>query len=132
MSLLFTRHVFNHVSFFIAQVDKRELTGRTLLAIPGYKDKIEFGVLVSFAYKVDNSDEEIIVATTRVETMLGDVAIAVHPDDPRYAHLHGKFVVHPFCARKLPVICDSYVTMDFGTGELNKEEKIYILIYSFA
>ncbi|EEB18877.1 Valyl-tRNA synthetase, putative [Pediculus humanus corporis] len=98
------------------EVDKRELTGRTLLAIPGYKDKIEFGVLVSFAYKVENSDEEIVVATTRVETMLGDVAVAVHPDDARYAHLHGKSVVHPFCDRKIPIICDTYVTMDFGTG----------------
>ena len=72
--------------------------------------------MVSFAYKVENSDEEIVVATTRVETMLGDVAVAVHPEDARYTHLHGKFVVHPFCNRKIPIICDTYVTMDFGTG----------------
>ncbi|KAL0280029.1 UNVERIFIED_CONTAM: hypothetical protein PYX00_001450 [Menopon gallinae] len=98
------------------EVDKTELTGRTLLPIPGYKEKIEFGVIVSFAYKVDGSDEEIVVATTRVETMLGDVAVAVHPDDSRYTHLHGKYVVHPFCKRKLPIICDTYVSMEFGTG----------------
>lgn len=45
---------------------------------------MEFGVLVHFAYKVEDSDEEIVVATTRVETMLGDVAVAVHPNDPRW------------------------------------------------
>lgn len=104
------------------QVDKKELTGRTLLAIPGYKDKVEFGVLVSFAYKVENSDEEIVVATTRVETMLGDVAVAVHPEDKRYSHLHGKFVIHPFCSRKLPIVCDTYVSMEFGTGKLKPHQ----------
>lgn len=105
---------------FNLKVDKRELAGRTLLPIPGYDEKIEFGVLVSFAYKVDGSDEEIVVATTRVETMLGDTAVAVHPDDPRYTHLHGKQVVHPFCDRKIPIICDTYVSMEFGTGKLRK------------
>ena len=53
-------------------MNKVELTGRTLMSVPGYTDKIEFGVIISFAYKVENSDEEIIVATTRIETMLGD------------------------------------------------------------
>lgn len=58
--------------------------------MPGYEEKVEFGVLVSFAYPVEDSDEEIVVATTRVETMLGDVAVAVHPEDDRYFHLVGK------------------------------------------
>ncbi|XP_061632119.1 valine--tRNA ligase isoform X1 [Phyllopteryx taeniolatus] len=98
------------------EVDKKELTGRTLLPVPGYKDKVEFGVLVSFAYKVDGSDEEVIVATTRIETMLGDTAVAVHPDDPRYQHLKGKMVLHPFCDRKMPVVFDDFVDMSFGTG----------------
>ena len=49
------------------EVDKTELTGRTMLSVPGYKDKVEFGVLVSFAYKVEGSDEEVIVSTTRYE-----------------------------------------------------------------
>lgn len=66
------------------QVDKVELEGRTLLSIPGYDRKIEFGVLVCFAYPIIDSDREIVVATTRVETMLGDTAIAVHPEDERY------------------------------------------------
>jgi valyl-tRNA synthetase len=63
------------------------------------------------------TDEEIVVATTRVETMLGDTAIAVHPNDERYKHLHGKYVIHPFVSRKLPVICDDFVDVSFGTGE---------------
>ena len=66
------------------QVDKVELPGRTLLAVPGYDEKIEFGVLISFAYPVVGSDEEVIVATTRIETMLGDTAVAVHPNDKKY------------------------------------------------
>ncbi|KAM3872855.1 valine--tRNA ligase [Diretmus argenteus] len=98
------------------EVDKKELTGRTLLPVPGYKEKVEFGVLVSFAYKVDGSDEEVIVATTRIETMLGDSAVAVHPDDSRYRHLKGKRVLHPFCDRKMPIVFDDFVDMNFGTG----------------
>jgi valyl-tRNA synthetase len=98
-------------------VDKTELSGRTLLSVPGYEEKVEFGVLVSFAYKVEDGDDEVVVATTRVETMLGDTAIAVHPEDTRYKHLHGRFVVHPFCDRKLPIVCDDFVDREFGTGE---------------
>ena len=86
------------------EVDKVELPGRTLLSVPGYQDKIEFGVIVSFAYRVEDSEEEIVVATTRLETMLGDTAVAVHPEDPRYAHLHGKFVRHPFVDRRIPIV----------------------------
>ena len=71
----------------------------------------------SFAYKLDGSDEEIVVATTRPETMLGDTAVAVHPDDPRYKQYHGKFLVHPFVDRKIPIITDAVlVDMSFGTG----------------
>uniref|UniRef100_A0A673C5K5 valine--tRNA ligase n=1 Tax=Sphaeramia orbicularis TaxID=375764 RepID=A0A673C5K5_9TELE len=98
------------------EVDKKELTGRTLLPVPGYKEKVEFGVLVSFAYQVDGSDEEVVVATTRIETMLGDTAVAVHPDDSRYQHLKGKMVLHPFCDRKMPIVFNDFVDMSFGTG----------------
>ncbi|KZT30278.1 hypothetical protein NEOLEDRAFT_1174574 [Neolentinus lepideus HHB14362 ss-1] len=101
------------------EVDQKQLTGRTLLNVPGYdaKEKFEFGAITSFAYLIENSDEKIIVATTRPETMLGDTAIAVHPDDSRYKHLHGKFAVHPFLDRRIPIITDSIVVdMAFGTG----------------
>ncbi|XP_047503607.1 valine--tRNA ligase isoform X1 [Pieris napi] len=98
------------------EVDKMELTGRTLLAIPGYENKVEFGVIVYFAYKMEDSDDEVVVATTRVETMLGDVAVAVNPNDDRYKKFIGKRLVHPIVNRKLPVIADDYVDMTFGTG----------------
>ncbi|CAM9325629.1 unnamed protein product, partial [Lampetra planeri] len=94
------------------EVDKRELSGRTLLPVPGYSGKVEFGVLVSFAYKT----RRWWVATTRVETMLGDTGVAVHPDDPRYTHLRGRFVLHPFCGRRLPIVHDDFVDTNFGTG----------------
>jgi valyl-tRNA synthetase len=75
------------------------------------------GELFEFAYKLDGSGDEIVVATTRPETMLGDTAVAVHPDDPRYTHLHGKSLVHPFVDRKIPVITDAIlVDPKFGTG----------------
>ncbi|XP_071548301.1 valine--tRNA ligase isoform X1 [Panulirus ornatus] len=98
------------------EVEKKELPGRTELPVPGYKDKVEFGVLISFAYQVENSEDRIIVATTRIETMLGDTAVAVHPKDERYRHLHGKTVIHPFTNRKLPILQDDFVDMEFGTG----------------
>lgn len=103
------------------EVDKVPLKGRTMLAIPGYKEKIEFGTLTSFAYKIIDANgketgEEIVVATTRPETMLGDTAITVHPDDARYKNVVGKYVIHPFIDRKLPIIADSMVDQTFGTG----------------
>jgi valyl-tRNA synthetase len=101
------------------EVDQKQLTGRTLLPVAGYdaKEKFEFGVITSFAYPIENSDEKIVVATTRPETMLGDTAVAVHPDDPRYKHLHGKYVQHPFVNRRIPIVTDSVaVDMEFGTG----------------
>lgn len=57
-----------------------------------------------------------MVATTRIETMLGDTAVAVHPDDDRYKHLHGKTVRHPLVDRVIPIVTDSFVDMSFGTG----------------
>lgn len=75
------------------------------------------GELFEFAYKVHGEEAELVVATTRPETMLGDTAVAVHPDDARYTHLHGKKLVHPFSDRLVPVITDAIlVDMKFGTG----------------
>lgn len=61
-------------------------------------------------------DAALIVATTRPETMLGDVAVAVHPDDARYQHLIGRHVRLPLCERTIPIIADTYVDLEFGTG----------------
>ncbi|KAF0990771.1 hypothetical protein HZS_650 [Henneguya salminicola] len=98
------------------EVDNMNITGRTFLSVPGYDDKIEFGVLIEFAYEIEDSDEKIIVATTRIETMLGDVAVAVNPEDCRYKNLIGKFIKHPFCNRKFSIIADQSVDICFGTG----------------
>lgn len=65
---------------------------------------------------LEDPDEALIVATTRPETMLGDVAIAVHPDDSRYRHLIGRHVRLPLCERTIPIIADTYVDPAFGTG----------------
>ena len=69
-----------------------------------------------FKYPIENSDEFVQFATTRPETMLGDVAIAVNPNDDRYRHLVGKNAVMPITGRKLPIVADDYVKIDFGTG----------------
>jgi len=75
------------------------------------------GALFSFAYPLSGGQGEIVVATTRPETMLGDTAVAVHPDDPRYKHLIGQTVRHPFVDREIPIIADAIlVDPEFGTG----------------
>ena len=67
-------------------------------------------------YPITGTDEFIELATTRPETLLGDTAVAVHPDDERYKHLVGKTVTLPLVGREIPIIADTYVEMDFGTG----------------
>jgi len=75
------------------------------------------GELVSFRYGSMNDDEpHIVVATTRLETMLGDTAIAVHPDDDRYRHLVGQTLPHPFLDRDVVIVADGHVDPEFGTG----------------
>jgi len=72
------------------------------------------GELVSIRY--GDGDDQIVVATTRVETMLGDTGIAVHPDDPRYSHLVGREIELPLTGRRIPVVADPHVDPEFGTG----------------
>ena len=74
----------------------------------------EDGELVSIRY--GDGDDSVVVATTRAETMLGDTAVAVHPDDPRYAHLVGREVQLPLSSRRIPVVADPHVDPEFGTG----------------
>jgi len=74
------------------------------------------GNLYHIAYQVEGSDEKVIIATTRPETLFGDTAVCINPEDERYKHLKGKEVWVPLAKRKVPIIQDDYVTMDFGTG----------------
>ena len=76
----------------------------------------EQGSLWHIRYPLSDGSGQLIVATTRPETLLGDVAVMVHPDDERYRHLIGKTVDLPLCERSIPIIADSYVDMSFGTG----------------
>jgi valyl-tRNA synthetase len=69
-------------------------------------------------YKIDGEDGFVTIATTRPETILGDTAVCVNPNDPRYAHLKGKHVIVPLINRSVPIIYDDYVDMEFGTGAL--------------
>ena len=74
----------------------------------------EDGELISIRY--GDGDDSVVVATTRAETMLGDTAVAVHPDDPRYAHLIGREVDLPLSNRRIPIVADPHVDPEFGTG----------------
>ena len=76
----------------------------------------EQGNLWYIKYPIKDADEVIMVATTRPETMLGDTAVAVHPDDERFRHLIGKTVILPLMNREIPIIADEYVQREFGTG----------------
>jgi len=82
-------------------------------------------------YQIEDTDEYITIATTRPETILGDTAVCVHPDDERYKHLIGRTVIIPIVNRKAPIIADEYVTREFGTGALKvtpaHDENDYIL-----
>ncbi|MBU6478484.1 MAG: valine--tRNA ligase, partial [Xanthomonadaceae bacterium] len=74
------------------------------------------GFLWSIRYPTVDGKGSVVIATTRPETMLGDAAVAVHPDDDRYRHLHGKRLRLPITGRKVPIILDDYVDREFGTG----------------
>lgn len=79
----------------------------------------EQSTLYHIRYQIaDATDEWVTIATTRPETILADTAIAVHPEDERYTHLHGKSVLVPLIGRRIPIIADDYVKTDFGTGAL--------------
>ncbi|KEG04682.1 valyl-tRNA synthetase [Plasmodium vinckei vinckei] len=127
------------------EVNNEEIKKPTKVKIPSFNHLVEVGVLYKFFYPVKNSEEKIEIATTRIETMLGDVAVAVHPNDKRYKHLIGKELEHPFIKdRKMIVIADDYVDMEYGTGavkitpahdkndyEMMKRHKLnYINIYT--
>ena len=74
------------------------------------------GLLWHIKYPIEDSEDHVLVATTRPETMFGDMAVAVNPNDDRYKNLIGKNIVLPFVGRKIPILADEYVDMEFGTG----------------
>ncbi|KAJ2682713.1 hypothetical protein IWW39_005874 [Coemansia spiralis] len=103
------------------EVDKLPTEGRTLIEVPGTKARVEFGVLHTIEFPIVDPAAlgplSVRVETTRPETMLGDVALAVNSRDDRYKGLEGKYVVHPLLGREIPIICDDdLVNLEFGTG----------------
>ncbi|EAN32093.2 valine--tRNA ligase [Theileria parva strain Muguga] len=101
------------------EVEPMEITSPTFITIPGYDSSVEVGSLWVFQYPVMVGSETryLPVATTRLETMLGDVAVAVNPDDARYKEMVGCKIKHPFFPdREMVVVADSHVDMEFGTG----------------
>jgi len=74
------------------------------------------GLLYYLSYAIEGSDERVTIATTRPETILGDTAICINPNDQRYTHLKGKKAIVPICDRVIPIIEDEYVDIEFGTG----------------
>ena len=92
--------------------------GQTVLSNEEVLYKDEVTKLCHVKYKVEGSDEYVVIATTRPETIMGDSAVAVHPEDERYAHLKGKNVIVPIVDRAVPIIFDDYVDQEFGTGAL--------------
>ncbi|HDQ40196.1 MAG TPA: valine--tRNA ligase [Desulfonatronum sp.] len=89
---------------------------RTALADLEVEHSQEDGKLHAIRYPLADGSGDLTVMTTRPETMLGDTAVAVHPEDERFAHLAGKEVILPLVGRKLPIIADTYVDREFGTG----------------
>eukprot|EP00477_Mikrocytos_mackini_P001366 GAHX01001464.1.p1 GENE.GAHX01001464.1~~GAHX01001464.1.p1 ORF type:complete len:982 (-),score=232.97 GAHX01001464.1:137-3082(-) len=110
------------------EVDTENIEKTTMLKVPGYKEKVQFGALTYFIYpfvdsvyeneEISDNNKGIQVATTRPETILGDVAVAVNSKDNRYKHLIGKKLKHPLLSNKeIPIISDdTAVDMEFGTG----------------
>lgn len=99
------------------EVENIEINGPTKIPVPGYDKDILFGEIYNISYKMNNN-EYITVATTRPETILGDTAVAVNPNDERYAHLQNKNtrLWHPFRNEWIPLIFDESVNASFGTG----------------
>nr|PVC49655.1 valyl-tRNA synthetase [Theileria orientalis] len=101
------------------EVEPLEVTSPTFITIPGFESSVEVGSLWVFNYPVVFGSEtrHLPVATTRLETMLGDVAVAVNPEDERYKDLVGCKIQHPFFPeREMVVVADAHVDKDFGTG----------------
>ena len=90
--------------------------GKTALADDEVIYKEVDSQLFYITYKIKGSDDTLTIATTRPETLLGDTAVCVNPNDERFSHLHGKTAIVPLVNREVPIILDEYVDMEFGTG----------------
>jgi valyl-tRNA synthetase len=116
------------------EVEHREVDGPTRLSVPGYDGQVLVGVMHRFNYPLDGTDPSAVipVATTRLETIVGDVAIAVHPEDSRYQHVVGRHAVHPFTGRRMPIVADRAVRPELGTGAVKITPAHSVFDYALA
>lgn len=100
------------------EVDNIPIDGPTKIRVPGYEKEILFGEIYNIIYKLVDRSDQIIVSTTRPETLFGDTGVAVHPEDERYAHLRGTNAQlwHPFRNESIPLVFDECVDPSIGTG----------------
>ena len=114
------------------EVEHKQIDGPTLLSMPGYDKQVLLGVIHRFSYPIEGTKDVITMATTRLDTILADVAIAVHPEDSRFSHLIGKNAIHPLTGRQLPIISDESVLPDFGTGAVKITPGLSVFDYAIA
>lgn len=102
------------------EIDWLRINGPTKVSVPGFDEPVTFGELFTFSYPLYNdlSGRTITVATTRPETIMADVAVAVNPDDTRYQSLIGRNLFHPLTGSKMPIIADSRIDVEFGSGAM--------------
>ncbi|EGC29212.1 hypothetical protein DICPUDRAFT_159231 [Dictyostelium purpureum] len=105
------------------EIDHQQIEKPTSIKLKSRVKSIEVGVIYDVAYQIDNSDssmeqlKDLIVSTTRPETIFGDTGIAIHPEDERYKSYHGRFAVHPFTQKRIPIVLDPIlVDKTLGTG----------------
>lgn len=120
-------------------MDKLTINSPTTLCVPNYDEEVDVGLIYHIAYPVvaastnGEAPAELVVATTRPETIPGDVAVAIHPDDPRYARLHGASVQHPLTGHHLPIILDTeLVDLSIGTAAVKITPGKRSIYLSFA
>lgn len=99
------------------EIEHKFISKPTMFEVPGCNEKFQLGVMHYFKYPLDSGDH-IEIATTRLESLMGDVALCVHPSDSRYQHMIGCHALSPYTQDKLPIIADEAVKPDFGTGVL--------------
>lgn len=102
------------------EIDHRFISKPSSFQVPGCQEKFQLGVLHQFKYPIESEDsnEFVSIATTRIESVMGDVALCVNPNDTRHAHLIGKWAFNPFTQKRMPILADEAVKPDFGTGVL--------------
>lgn len=100
------------------EIENMEINGPTDISVPGYEKRIKFGQITDIAYKICDSEREIVVSTTRPESLLGDTAVAINPTDERYSGLREENIQlwHPFREERIPLIFDNGVDPSVGTG----------------